>query len=116
MSCSSNLHSSVLLALTHFLSTPIRSEPRLKPLYKDCMFRALRYHLSSLNLSQQKWGSSSTEANYLELAKKRGFQPEALVLPSGCKAHWFGERGAEKTIVYLHGIFFVPVLLLVGIN
>lgn len=69
------------------------------------MYKALRYQLGALNLSQEAWMNPSTEANYLDLASKEKFQPDTLVLPSGCKAHWFGTKSAKKLIVYFHGVF-----------
>lgn len=73
------------------------------------MYKALRYQLGNLTLTQETWMSPRTEANYLDFAKKERFQPDTLALDSGCKAHWLGNKGAEKVIVYYHGIHWPPL-------
>lgn len=101
----------VVVALTHFLTSPIRSGPRPDSLFKDVMFKALRFSLANLTLTQEKWINATTENNYLEFAKAEKFQPDTLVLPSGCKAHWIGNSKAEKIIVYFHGLYTsVPIM------
>ena len=67
------------------------------------MYRAVRFQLGSLNLSQEKWLLPSTESVYLDVAKAANFAPDTLVLKSGCQAHCFGNKGAEKVIVFFHG-------------
>lgn len=69
------------------------------------MFKALRYSLGNVTVTQEKWINSTTEKNYLDLAKAERFQPDTLVLPSGCKAHWIGNSKGEKIIIYFHGLY-----------
>ena len=47
--------------------------------------------------------NASTEATYLELAKKEGFQPDSINLKDGSKAFWMGPKSAQKILVYFHG-------------
>ncbi|KAL1297270.1 hypothetical protein AAFC00_004829 [Neodothiora populina] len=92
-----------VVALTRLLSAPVRSGSRPTGLFKDVVYAALRYQMSNVTLTQEKWMNPDTQANYLDLAKQRNFQPDTLLLSSGCKAHWLGDKTAEKTIVYFHG-------------
>ncbi|KAG8526682.1 uncharacterized protein KY384_008111 [Bacidia gigantensis] len=40
---------------------------------------------------------------YLAHAKKHNFKPEWETLPSGAEAYWFGDKNAEKTLLFFHG-------------
>lgn len=67
------------------------------------MYKVFRYQLAALNIPQTNYLFPSTETNYLALAKDKKFEPDTIVLPSGTKAHWFGNKSADKIILYLHG-------------
>lgn len=72
--------------------------------FKDIIFAALRTHLQGLNTAQEiMLMSPTTEATYLEFAKKEGFQPDTDVLESGMKVHWLGNKSADKVLVFFHG-------------
>ncbi|KAK4506872.1 hypothetical protein PRZ48_000605 [Zasmidium cellare] len=71
---------------------------------KDIAFAGLRQHMAGLNTAQEiMLLPPSTEAIYLEFAKKQGFQPDTDVLDSGMKVHWLGNKSAEKVLVFFHG-------------
>ena len=42
---------------------------------------------------------------YADFAKEKGFKPETLVLSNGTEAYWFGNKNAEKVVVWFHGVF-----------
>jgi len=56
-----------------------------------------------MSVASEKYLDPGTEANYLEFAKQRKFQPDSLVLSDGTKAHWVGPRKADKIFVFYHG-------------
>lgn len=71
------------------------------------MYAGHRYYFSKISLSQEMYLCPSTESQYLDLAKKKGFQPDTFELPSGGKAHWLGDSNAQKVLIYFHGGGFV---------
>lgn len=89
-------------ALTRLITTPFNSTGATS-LFKDVLYAMLRKQLGIMTIKQEHYMSPTTEATYLEVAKKQGFQPDSIVLPSGCKAHWLGKKNAEKVILYFHG-------------
>ncbi|GAB7350358.1 hypothetical protein MBLNU459_g0987t1 [Dothideomycetes sp. NU459] len=97
------LAKTMFLSLCHLLSSPIRTGPRAHSLFRDVLFRGVRYQLDALNLAQERYMNSTTEASYLGLAKNEGFQPDTLVLSDGSKAFWVGAKSADKVIVFFHG-------------
>lgn len=98
-----NLVRSIGSALTRLLAQPLISGPKANTLFKDVFFAFLRTNLSVMNPATEQYLNPSTEANYLDFAKKRGFQPDTDVLSSGLKIHWLGTKTAEKILLYFHG-------------
>lgn len=70
---------------------------------KDIVYSAIRANISAMTPAQENYVKGSTEAIYLDFAKKAKFQPDTDALPSGMKVHWLGTKNAENIIVYLHG-------------
>ena len=70
---------------------------------KDIVYSAIRANISAMTPAQENYVKGTTEAIYLDFAKKAQFQPDTDALPSGMKVHWLGTKNAEKIIVYLHG-------------
>ena len=48
---------------------------------------------------------------YPAYAKKQGFKPESITLSDGTKAHWVGNKDAEKVVIWFHGLSFPFPLL-----
>ena len=71
--------------------------------FKDFVYAAVRTLLTNISAGAEQWINGTTEAEYLALAKKHGFQPDTDVLGSGMKAHWIGNKTAEKVLLYFHG-------------
>lgn len=67
------------------------------------MFAMMRTQLGSTTLAQDRYMNPLLSEVYTKFAKKQGFTPDSVTLPSGCLAHWIGDRRAEKVILYLHG-------------
>ncbi|KGO75254.1 Alpha/beta hydrolase fold-3 [Penicillium italicum] len=44
-----------------------------------------------------------TSVTYAAVMKKRGLQPETVVLPHNTEGHWIGNKNAKNVIVYYHG-------------
>ncbi|KAI7182506.1 hypothetical protein KC363_g8733 [Hortaea werneckii] len=70
---------------------------------KDIVYSAIRANISAMTPAQENYVKGTTEAIYLDFAKKAKFQPDTDALPSGMKVHWLGTKNADKIIVYLHG-------------
>jgi len=93
----------VFTAFSHLLTTPIRWGPRPSSLFKDVAYAAFRTFLGNISIASEKYLDAGSDATYLEFARKRGFQPDTLVLADGTKAHWLGPRQADKVIIFFHG-------------
>lgn len=102
-----NLFRALFAALTRAVTGPLLGGPRANTYFKDVMFAALRKNLSLVSLRQEAWFTGTTEAQYLDWAKKQSFQPDTDVVGSGTKIHWLGPKAAKKVVVYYHGGGFV---------
>lgn len=98
---------SLLAAVTRAVTGPLLGGPRANTYFKDVIFAALRTNLSLITIKQESWFTGTTEAQYLEWAKKQSVQPDTDVLGSGTKIHWLGPKTAKKVVVYYHGGGFV---------
>lgn len=99
-----NLLRAMAAALFRLALRPFTGGNKPRDLFKDVVFAALRSNLANANLAQERYVDSTTEANYLALAKRKNFQPEIEVLGStGAKALWLGNKSAEKVILFFHG-------------
>jgi len=95
-------------ALTRTVTGPLFGGPGANTYFKDVVFAALRTNLSLISLRQEAWYTGTTEAQYLDWAKKQTFQPDTDVIGnSGTKIHWLGGKAAKKVIVCFHGGGFV---------
>lgn len=93
----------VLASFTLRIFTRPFSSAKANTVFKDLFFAALRTHVSIISPATEQWINPSTESGYLDLAKKRGFQPDTDILSSGLKCFWLGSKNAEKIILYFHG-------------
>ncbi|KAF2734486.1 alpha/beta-hydrolase [Polyplosphaeria fusca] len=75
------------------------------------MFAMTRTQLGLSSLAQDRFASVPTTTAYLNYAKQHGFVPESITLPSGTKAHWIGNKNAQKVILYFHGGGYVVSLV-----
>ncbi|TKA52285.1 hypothetical protein B0A49_12486 [Cryomyces minteri] len=94
----------LLTAVGRMITSPLRGDTGATTYFKDVAYAALRTQLARISLAQEHYMNPSTDENYLELAKSKGFQPDSIVLSDGSKGHWLGNKGAEKVIVYFHGM------------
>ena len=62
-----------------------------------------RTFLNNSTVRQQQTIAPSTDEAYPHFAKTYGFQPSKVELSDGTKAYWFGNREAEKVILWFHG-------------
>jgi len=90
-------------ALQRALVSPFKGDNGASTYFKDVMFAMMRTQLGSTNLAQDRYMNPLLPETYDKFAKKQGFAPDSVTLPSGCQAHWIGDRNAEKVILYLHG-------------
>ena len=90
-------------AVFRLLTAPFVGGPKANTLFKDVIFAALRTHLTIISPGTEQWINPTTEATYLEVAKKEKFQPDTTVLDSGLKLHWLGSKSADKILLYFHG-------------
>ncbi|KAF2224898.1 Alpha/Beta hydrolase protein [Elsinoe ampelina] len=81
----------------------LRRGPKSKGLLRRFLYAALRSFTANNTLSGDRASGGTTEDTYLEVAKKKGFQPDTLILKGGLKAHWLGNRGADRVLLYFHG-------------
>ncbi|KAK3058525.1 hypothetical protein LTR09_000089 [Extremus antarcticus] len=95
--------SSIASALIRLLTTPFVGGAKANTFFKDVVYAALRTNLSNISPGAEQWMNSTTEAEYLGLAKKQNFQPDTDVLGSGLKVHWIGKKTARKVLLYFHG-------------
>ncbi|KAK3673418.1 hypothetical protein LTR78_006652 [Recurvomyces mirabilis] len=93
----------ILAILYNLITRPIASGSRPVDAFRDAMFSAMRSFLSSIDTPIEQWSASTTEAEYLAVAKKQGFAPDTEVLASGVKLHRLGVKNPQYTILYLHG-------------
>ncbi|KAF2173052.1 hypothetical protein M409DRAFT_17002 [Zasmidium cellare ATCC 36951] len=94
----------VCIRLVTYPLVAITGGTKANMMLKDIAFTGLRTHMGNLNTAQEIFLlPPSTEATYLEFAKKQGFQPDSDVLDSGMKVHWLGNKSAEKVLVFFHG-------------
>ena len=93
----------ITAALIRLVTRPFVGGAKANTYFKDVAYAALRQNLSLVSPATEQWMNPSTEANYLEFAKKENFQPDTTVLGSGLKLHWLGPKSAEKIILYFHG-------------
>ncbi|KAL2357321.1 Alpha/Beta hydrolase protein [Cryomyces antarcticus] len=93
----------LLTAVGRMITSPLRGDTGATTYFKDVAYAVLRTQLAHMSLAQEQYMNPSTDENYLELAKNKGFQPDSVVLSDGSKGHWLGNKGAEKVIVYFHG-------------
>ena len=93
----------LLAAFTRALTGPLLGGPRASTYFKDVVYAAVRKHLALCTIRQEAWLSGTTEAQYLDWAKKQKFQPDTDVLGSHTKIHWLGPKAAEKVVIYFHG-------------
>ncbi|GAB7365657.1 hypothetical protein MBLNU230_g6998t1 [Neophaeotheca triangularis] len=99
-----NILRAMVAAALRLVFRPITGGNKPRDLFKDVIFALTRSQLGHANLAQERYMDSTTEANYLALAKKKNFQPEMEVLGStGAKALWMGNKSAEKVILFFHG-------------
>ncbi len=90
-------------ALYRSVTRPFVSGPKANTALKDTLFAGLRVSLGSISPGAEQWVNSTTEAEYLKLAKSKNFQPDTSVLGSGLKAHWLGPKTSDKILLYFHG-------------
>lgn len=94
----------LLASTTRLLSRPFSSGPHANTLFKDVIFAGLRKQLSTITTGTEQFIYGTTEAAYLDFAKKRGFQPDTDVLgENGPRLFWLGSKSAEKVVLYCHG-------------
>ncbi|KAK5170203.1 uncharacterized protein LTR77_004789 [Saxophila tyrrhenica] len=90
-------------AILRLLTRSFTGGAKANTAFKDVIFAALRTNLSNISEGAEQWMNSTTEAEYLTLAKKQGFQPDTDVLGSSLKVHWIGGKAASKVLLYFHG-------------
>lgn len=95
-----NVLISLTAAVAHVVSLPFTGAPRANTLLKDFLFAFLRTNFALTSVASEQWMNPPTEKNYLDFAKKQGFQPDTDVLKSGLKLHWLGPKTAKKVILY----------------
>ncbi|TVY39921.1 Steryl acetyl hydrolase [Lachnellula subtilissima] len=91
--------------LTSLFTAAYRSKDR-KPsggLYKYVMLTALRTLTRRASVRQQHYIAAPTDDNYITACKKRGVQPNSIILSDGTRANWIGDPSAEKLIINFHG-------------
>ncbi|KAF4552661.1 Alpha/beta hydrolase fold-containing protein 7 [Elsinoe fawcettii] len=81
----------------------LRRGPKSKGLMRRFLYAVTRSFTANNTLSGDRAAGGTTEQTYLDVAKKRGFQPDTLVLKNGLKAHWLGNKGADHVLLYFHG-------------
>ncbi|KAF2154848.1 alpha/beta-hydrolase [Myriangium duriaei CBS 260.36] len=82
------------------LGRGIKSKPRAKRF----VYALIRYVANNTSTAgDYALGYPGSEGRYLEFCRKKGFQPDTVVLDHGAKAHWLGGRDAERIIVWFHG-------------
>ncbi|KAK4982194.1 hypothetical protein LTR50_007811 [Elasticomyces elasticus] len=92
-----------LAALIRLVTAPFSAGGGAPNRFKDAMYAGFRTQFAITTIAQQQYMFPGTEENYLELARKEAFQPDSIVLPDGCKAHWLGPKNGEVILVYFHG-------------
>lgn len=95
--------SSIASAIIRLLTRPFVGGAKANTFFKDIAYAGLRTNLSNISPGAEQWMNSTTEAEYLSLAKKQNFQPDTDVLGSGLKVHWIGKKTASKILLYFHG-------------
>ena len=63
----------------------------------------IRTVLEGTTVRQQQAFLPSFDDAYPAFAKKEGFTPSHVELADGTKAYWFGNKDAEKVILWFHG-------------
>lgn len=63
----------------------------------------IRTMLQSTTVRQQQALTPTIDEAYSDFAKKNGFEPSHVELKDGTKAFWFGDKDAEKVILWFHG-------------
>lgn len=91
---------SIAAALIRLITRPFSRSPKANTLLKDILFAGLRTHLSIVSPATEQWMNPTTESNYLQFAKRYGFQTDTEVLSSGLKLFWIGPKSVEKIILY----------------
>lgn len=94
---------SIASAILRLLTRPFVGGAKSNTFFKDVVFAALRTNLSYISPGGEQWMNSTTEAEYLTLAKSKSFQPDTDVLGSSLKVHWIGKKTASKVLLYFHG-------------
>jgi hypothetical protein len=94
----------VLSALTRLCTSPFKGSKGAPTYFKDVAFAAVRTQLRSMSISQSRYLAKSSTASYYESAKALNFEPDSIDLANGVQAHWLGDKNAEITLVYFHGM------------
>ncbi|PNS20941.1 hypothetical protein CAC42_2872 [Sphaceloma murrayae] len=84
----------------------LRRGPTSKPLLKQFLYATLRSFTGSSTIEGDVFFrnlGANTEKVYLDGAKRLGFQPDTLMVKEGLRAHWIGNKGADRVILYFHG-------------
>ncbi|RDW70171.1 hypothetical protein BP5796_08568 [Coleophoma crateriformis] len=74
-----------------------------RSLYRYICLTALRTATRRLSARQQHYILPNTESVYEAACKARKVAPQSEVLEDGTKAHWIGDKKAEKLIINFHG-------------
>ncbi|KAI9812883.1 MAG: hypothetical protein M1827_004401 [Pycnora praestabilis] len=90
-------------AIVSIFAAPLRGESGAPTVFRHVAYAAVRQITATASIAQTQYLSPTTEEQYLTLAKQKGFQPDTVRLQDGTKAHWVGNKGAEKVMVYCHG-------------
>ncbi|RDW89463.1 hypothetical protein BP6252_01495 [Coleophoma cylindrospora] len=74
-----------------------------RSLYSYICLTAIRTATRRLSPRQQHYMFPNTDSAYEEVCKARKVTPQSEVLEDGTKAHWIGDKKADKLIINFHG-------------
>ncbi|KAL3427090.1 hypothetical protein PVAG01_00599 [Phlyctema vagabunda] len=87
-----------------FVAGAIRSKKTAGPLwYRYVRLSSIRAATSRFSARQQHLLFVPTDTIYEQFCKEANIQPDSEVLEDGTKAHWLGDKNAEKLIINFHG-------------
>ena len=98
-----NINSPVLAASTRLWTSPFKGQHGAHNYFKDVIYAMMRTQLGNMHLDQETYTRVHSTEAYLAFCKTKNIDPETVTLPSGTKAHWFGNKDAKRVIVWFHG-------------
>ena len=85
------------------LLAPFRGSKGSAKMINHIKIAMIRTFLNNSTIRQQQALAPTIDGAYPAFAKKQGFTPSNVELSDGTKAYWFGNKDAEKILLWFHG-------------